>query len=119
MPTTSQLPRWGGEKGLAVVPPIDSRQRHAGWLTWRQTAVDGRPAFYGEAGNGPPVLFLHGWGLDHKAYKRALSRLVTAGLRVLAPALPGFRGHRLIEPRSDQHVGVRRLERRVPGRGGC
>ena len=38
------------------------------------------------------MLFLHGWGLDHKAYKRALSRLVTAGVHVLAPALPGFGG---------------------------
>jgi len=49
-------------------------------------------ALYGEAGSGPPVLFLHGWGLDHKAYKRALSRLVAAGVHVLAPALPGFGG---------------------------
>jgi pimeloyl-ACP methyl ester carboxylesterase len=38
------------------------------------------------------VVFLHGWGLDHKAYKRALSRLVTAGVHVVAPALPGFGG---------------------------
>jgi pimeloyl-ACP methyl ester carboxylesterase len=35
---------------------------------------------------------LHGWGLDHKAYKRALARLVRAGLHVYAPALPGFGG---------------------------
>ena len=47
---------------------------------------------YGEAGSGPPVLFLHGWALDHRAYKRALSRLVAAGVRVIAPALPGFGG---------------------------
>ncbi|HVB90854.1 MAG TPA: alpha/beta hydrolase [Acidimicrobiales bacterium] len=62
------------------------------WLTWKQTTVAGRPALYGEAGDGPPVLFLHGWGLDHKAYKRALSRLVRGGVHVLAPALPGFGG---------------------------
>ena len=47
---------------------------------------------YGEAGRGRTVLFLHGWGLDHRAYKAALSRLVSAGLHVLAPALPGFGG---------------------------
>jgi pimeloyl-ACP methyl ester carboxylesterase len=47
---------------------------------------------YGEAGEGPPIVFLHGWGLDHKAYKRALSRLVTAGVHVVAPALPGCGG---------------------------
>jgi len=64
----------------------------AGWLVWRRTTVDGRPTMYGEAGTGPPVLFLHGWGLNHKAYKRALSHLVNAGVHVLAPAMPGFGG---------------------------
>ena len=77
--------------GIAPVVQIKAR-RNAGWLTWKRTEVDGRPARYGEADTGPPVLFLHGWGLDHKAYKRALSRLVTAGAHVLAPALPGFVG---------------------------
>ena len=42
--------------------------------------------------HGLTLLFLHGWGLDHKAYKRTLSRLVTAGVHVLAPAMPGFGG---------------------------
>jgi len=54
--------------------------------------VDGRPASYGEAGAGLPVLFLHGWGLDHRVYKRALGRLVAGGARVIAPAMPGFGG---------------------------
>ena len=66
--------------------------RDAGWLDWKSTEVGGRVARYGEAGSGTPALFLHGWGLDHKAYKRALSRLVRAGLHVYAPALPGFGG---------------------------
>ena len=65
---------------------------HADWLRWKETTVDGRTAVYGEAGQGMPVLFLHGWGLGHKAYKRSLSRLVRAGLHVYAPALPGFGG---------------------------
>jgi len=73
------------------VPP-EKVPRGAGWLSWKRTTVNDRTAMYGEAGAGPPVLFLHGWGLDHKVYKRALSRLVTAGLHVLAPALPGFGG---------------------------
>ena len=64
----------------------------AGWLTWRRTTVNGRSTMYAEAGTGSPVLFLHGWGLDHKAYKRALSRLAAAGVHVLAPAMPGFGG---------------------------
>jgi pimeloyl-ACP methyl ester carboxylesterase len=66
--------------------------RNASWLTWKRTTVAGRSALYGEAGEGPPVLFLHGWGLDHKVYKRALSRLAAVGVHVLAPALPGFGG---------------------------
>ena len=66
--------------------------RRATWLAWKTIDVDGMSAAYGEAGHGPPIVFLHGWGLDHKAYKRALARLVAAGARVLAPALPGFGG---------------------------
>lgn len=62
------------------------------WLAWRTVEVGGRTVSYGEAGDGPPVLFLHGWGLDHRAYKAALARLVAAGMRVVAPALPGFGG---------------------------
>jgi pimeloyl-ACP methyl ester carboxylesterase len=76
----------------AVGKPGDPGSREADWLTWKHTTVDGRTAAYGEAGEGPPVAFLHGWGLDHKAYKRALSRLVTVGVHVVAPALPGFGG---------------------------
>ena len=61
-------------------------------LVWKRTEVDGRSAHYGEAGEGLPVLFLHGWGLGQHAYKRALKRLVALGCRVLAPAQPGFGG---------------------------
>jgi pimeloyl-ACP methyl ester carboxylesterase len=61
-------------------------------LVWKQTIVDGRPALYGEAGDGLPLLFLHGWALGQHAYKRSLKRLVHMGCRVYAPALPGFGG---------------------------
>ncbi|MCU1448204.1 MAG: Alpha/beta hydrolase fold [Acidimicrobiales bacterium] len=47
---------------------------------------------YGGAGEGIPLLFLHGWGLAHHAYRRPLKRLVHLGCRVYAPALPGFGG---------------------------
>src|ERR1035438_2033361 len=87
-PNRARVGGVGGVEGDAVagVP------RDASWLTWRRTTVGGRSALYGEAGEGPPVLFLHGWGLDHKVYKRALSRLAAAGVHVLAPAMPGFGG---------------------------
>ncbi len=71
-------------KAEPVLPP--------GHLRWSRTNVQGRPADYGEAGDGPPVVFLHGWGLGHHAYKRPLARLALRGCRVLAPALPGFGG---------------------------
>ena len=61
-------------------------------LVWKRTTVDGRTALYGVAGEGLPVLFLHGWGLAQHSYKRALKRIVRLGSRVYAPALPGFGG---------------------------
>jgi pimeloyl-ACP methyl ester carboxylesterase len=92
---------------MAVVPARDpmpadtagkATDRRAAWLTWKTIEVDGAATAYGEAGAGPPVVFLHGWGLDHKAYKRALARLVAAGARVVAPALPGFGGSETLAP---------------------
>ena len=61
-------------------------------LVWKRTEVDGRPALYGEAGEGIPVVFLHGWALGQHSYKRAMKRLVSLGCHVFAPALPGFGG---------------------------
>ena len=59
-------------------------------LRWRRASVAGRSAFYAEAGDGPPIVFLHGWGLSNRTYARALPGLAAAGARVIAPALPGF-----------------------------
>ncbi|HUC37293.1 MAG TPA: alpha/beta fold hydrolase [Acidimicrobiales bacterium] len=42
--------------------------------------------------DGPPVVFLHGWALGSRAYRRAIRRLTTRGCRVYAPALPSFGG---------------------------
>src|SRR5207248_2990050 len=61
-------------------------------LSWQSVTVRDRPALYGVAGEGIPLLFLHGWGLAHHAYKRPLKRLVHLGCRVYAPAMPGFGG---------------------------
>lgn len=64
----------------------------ASHLVWERTTVDGRTALYGVAGEGLPVVFVHGWALSQHAYKRALKRLVEMGCKVYAPALPGFGG---------------------------
>ncbi len=68
------------------------RSDSPGHLTWRTTFVDGRRAVYGVGGHGLPVLFLHGWALGARAYKRALKRVIRLGCRVYAPALPDFGG---------------------------
>lgn len=38
------------------------------------------------------MVFLHGWGLSYESYRPGLARLAKLGLRVVAPALPGFGG---------------------------
>lgn len=58
----------------------------------RRTRVGDGWASYVEAGTGRTVLFLHGWGAGHHAYRRSVRRLASTGVRVLAPALPGFSG---------------------------
>jgi pimeloyl-ACP methyl ester carboxylesterase len=71
-------------------------------LTWHRTEVAGRVASYGVGGSGPPVVFLHGWGLSGHTYRAALKRLLALGFRVWAPALPGFDGsHALPDPAAD------------------
>ncbi len=62
-------------------------------VRWFQLSVEGRRAVGGVGGgDGPPVVFLHGWAMGSHAYKRAISRLVVRGCRVFAPALPSFGG---------------------------
>ena len=65
---------------------------HSPLLEWRRTEVLGRVASYGVGGSGPPIVFLHGWGLSGRTYKAALKRLLAQGFQVWAPALPGFDG---------------------------
>ena len=63
------------------------------YLIWHKAIVCGRPAVYGSGGSeGPPVVFLHGWALGSRSYKRAMRRLANRGCRVFAPALPSFGG---------------------------
>lgn len=72
-----------------------------GRLEWRTALIQGRPAAYGVSGTGPPMVFLHGWGLAHHSYRRALERVLNANVRVYAPALPGFGGTPDLPP--DEH----------------
>jgi pimeloyl-ACP methyl ester carboxylesterase len=67
--------------------------RHRGARpTWRTVDVDGAAMRVMEAGDGDPLLFLHGWGLSAQTYAEGLTRLTGAGVKVIAPSLPGFGG---------------------------
>ena len=71
---------------------------------WRTISVDGRTVEYAEVGTGDPLLFLHGWGLTPRAYLPAVTRLCRAGVRVIAPSLPGF-GRSAAAPHSERTIG--------------
>jgi pimeloyl-ACP methyl ester carboxylesterase len=65
--------------------------------TWRTVTVDGAAvrvmeACQPSARDADPLLFLHGWGLSPHTYAAGISQLTAAGIRVIAPALPGFAG---------------------------
>ncbi|HTZ44628.1 MAG TPA: alpha/beta hydrolase [Jatrophihabitans sp.] len=66
--------------------------------------VDGRPAVYTVVGQGAPVVFLHGWALGTRSYRRGLKRLAGLGLEVFAPALPGFGGTAEL-PAAERSIG--------------
>ena len=59
---------------------------------WRTIDVDGAALRVMEAGTGDPLLFLHGWGLSPQTYADGVMRLTKAGVKVIAPCLPGFGG---------------------------
>ena len=59
-----------------------SKEEPSDHLVWKRATVDGRSALYGVAGEGLPVLFIHGWGLGQHAYKRSLKRLVHLGFEI-------------------------------------
>lgn len=71
--------------------PVDRAGRPLD-LEWRRTWIEDRPTCYGVAGEGPPVVFLHGWLVGYRSYRAGLALLLQSGCRVLAPALPGFGG---------------------------
>jgi pimeloyl-ACP methyl ester carboxylesterase len=60
--------------------------------TWSTVEVDGASLRVMEAGDGEPLVFLHGWGLSPQAYQAGIIRLTAGGVKVIAPSLPGFGG---------------------------
>jgi pimeloyl-ACP methyl ester carboxylesterase len=58
----------------------------------QRTWVQGRPAAYSMAGEGMPVVLLHGWALAQHAYRRVIEEIADQGCMVIAPSMPGFGG---------------------------
>ena len=58
----------------------------------RRTFVQGRSASYSMAGEGLPVVLLHGWALAHHTYRDVIETIAAQGCQVIAPAMPGFGG---------------------------
>lgn len=73
-----------------------------------EVRVDRKVVHFTTGGIGPSVLFLHGWGLGHHAYRAGLRRLAHLGYHVVAPALPGFGGTPDLEPGNRTFVGYAR-----------
>lgn len=60
--------------------------------------VRGRPAHVMGGGDGPVIVFLHGWGMGSHPYRPALAALVARGYTVVAPSLPAFGGSAVLHP---------------------
>lgn len=58
----------------------------------KRTFVQGRPARYSVAGDGLPVVLLHGWALGQHTYRDVIESIAGQGCRVIAPSMPGFGG---------------------------
>ena len=58
----------------------------------QRTWVQGRPAAYSMAGEGMPVVLLHGWALAQHTYRRVIEEIADQGCMVIAPSMPGFGG---------------------------
>src|SRR5674476_1513861 len=77
---------------MLSAPDRESIIRDSRAVTWHNVVVDGHRVNYAISGDGPPALFLHGWGLRPNGYREPIRRMGMAGCRVYAPAMPGFGG---------------------------
>ena len=58
----------------------------------QRTWVQGKPAAYSTAGDGMPVVLLHGWALAQHTYRKVIEAIAEQGCLVIAPSMPGFGG---------------------------
>ena len=62
----------------------------ASWSAAKRVPVDGWDVRYREAGEGDPIVLVHGLGVSADYWWRIGPPLAARGFRVLAPDLPGF-----------------------------
>jgi pimeloyl-ACP methyl ester carboxylesterase len=62
----------------------------AAWSAARRVRVGDWDVRYRDAGEGPPIVLVHGLGVSADYWWRNGPPLAAAGHRVLAPDLPGF-----------------------------
>jgi haloalkane dehalogenase len=74
-------------------------------------SVDGLRLHYREAGEGPPVVLVHGWPTDARLWDRQIP-VLAARHRVIAPDLPGF--GQSDRPQPDR-IGFDLLQRSLTG----
>ena len=91
-----------------VPTPVKQASGRRDSVSIDELRVDTKTVRYSVGGEGPTVLFLHGWGLGHHAYRSGLRRLAGLGYHVVAPALPGFGGTPDLEPGNRTFVGYAR-----------
>lgn len=89
-------------------PEPSKKRAGADIVTIDEVTVDTKTVHFTVGGVGPSVLFLHGWGLGHHAYRAGLRKLAHQGFHVIAPALPGFGGTPDLEPGNRTFVGYAR-----------
>jgi len=70
--------------------PVTLGEAAEAWSRARRVKVHGHAMRYREAGEGPPLVLVHGLGLSADFWQRNGPPLAAMGFRVLAPDLPGF-----------------------------
>lgn len=69
-----------------------------------QCTVNGLPIRYAEMGEGPAVLFVHGWPELWYSWRHQIKALAAAGYRVIAPDMPGYGGTGALESTGDYNI---------------
>ena len=79
---------WFGLIGYSYADNPNSAQNCE--IATRQVALDGGVLYYNQAGQGAPVLLLHGLFAQKEQWNAMLCLMAAAGYAAIAPDLPGY-----------------------------